>query len=119
MIKIPIDIARWKDNVDVGGGLFGKSLSKSDRGVEALWWLGDGVLVERKSLPTLFVPSSNVAAVEGHPSVTATMWGDNGATLAMSMTGAEVPAGKSASVFVPEAPPEEPKKRGPGRPPKV
>lgn len=116
MIKVALNVVRWLDNVDIGGGVFGKSLTVADKGVAAIWFLGNGVLVERKGKADLFVPVTSVQSMEAPESVTPEQWGGGGVAAHAWADPAEGRPAKTAAVFMPEhALAEAPKKNAKGK----
>lgn len=60
----PIDKAYWKDNLDMGGGEYAKTMiADAKRGV-ALTALDIGVLVKKRGHADRLVPWGNIAAIE-------------------------------------------------------
>lgn len=131
MIKIAVDKVFWTQNVDVGGGEFGKSLVAGGPKQFALWYLGHGLLVERPGQPDRLVPIGNVLTVEANAKLTPEEWSGG------LKDRPESPLAKAAAIaYNPLASPEQQTvaagellkaatygdvsaKRGPGRPPKA
>lgn len=108
-MKLPIDKAHWKENVDLGGGVYNRSAVADEKRGLALWLVDVGVLVVQVGNPDRLVPMSNVTAVESRAG-----FGDE---LPASF-GVTAGAGDGqAAPLTAAIPPSE--KRGPGRPRKA
>lgn len=125
MIRIELAVARWAQNVDVGG-YFGTSLTPSpERGVR-LWYIGSGVLVEHEGKPDRFVPISQVLWLEATGRLATEQWtGEKVATA--EQLAAVVDAGVAAfddmvastpDVFTAPAAEPKPARKKPGPKPK-
>jgi hypothetical protein len=123
MINIPITKVCWAQNVDAGGE-FAKSLTVKP-GVK-LYYLGHGVLVEQDGKPDKLVPISNVLTVEAGEKIAPDWWAAGSPPPSVveytRISGPQQSTGGN-TITVPEDDDlargtQQPKKRGPGRPPK-
>lgn len=63
-MKIPIEKAYFADNIDFGRGEYAKTAAANPQLGVALWFVGFGVLVEKKGYPDSVVPLSAVRKME-------------------------------------------------------
>lgn len=94
-MKLAIDRVFWAQGVPAGPE-FAKTLKSDESKGLAIWFLGNGVLVEERGKADKFVPLAQVLTLEAGAGVTAEQW-----------TGTQKPSGDATTVHGPEAAQEQ------------
>lgn len=63
-MRIAIDKAHWSSNIDMGGGEYAKTMQADVTKGVALWFVGYGVLIEKRGQPDGVVPIASVLKME-------------------------------------------------------